>query len=219
MELTETIKPLVEDNDGKKSFYITGPFMQADLLNRNGRIYPKGVMESAVNKYITEKVQNKSAYGELGHPNGPKINEDRISHLITELKWDKNYVYGKAKVFDTPMGSIVKSVIDGGGNLGVSTRGLGSLKMNKENVNVVQDDFFLSTAADIVTDPSSQKAWVSGVMENIEWLYDESNGEYFMKKLDETKKTLKKMSLNEIEEKGLSLFESFIKTIVNKQNK
>ena len=145
--------------------------MQADLKNRNGRVYPMPVMEKEVNRYVKEYVDTKRAFGELGHPEGPQINLDRISHMITELKRDGSNIVGRAKILETPMGNIAKNIIQGGGALGVSSRGMGSLK-EKNGIMEVQDDFTLATAADIVADPSAPGAFVNGIMEGVEWVWD-----------------------------------------------
>jgi len=161
---------LTEEKDGKKKFIIEGVFMQAESKNRNGRIYPKDVMESAVSKYVTEQVSKGRAVGELNHPEGPTINLDKVSHKITDLRWEGNNVVGKAQILNTPMGEIVKGLMEGGVQLGVSSRGMGSL-VTKGGVNVVNKDFQLSTV-DIVQDPSAPEAFVNGIMEGVEWIWD-----------------------------------------------
>ena len=163
---------IVEQENGKKSHKIKGIFMQANIKNRNGRVYPMEVLEKEVNRYNKEFVQKKRAFGELGHPDGPTVNLERVSHIITELKSDGkgNYV-GEAKITDTPYGKIVKSLIDEGAQLGVSSRGMGSLE-NRGGTNYVKSDFYLATAADIVADPSAPQAFVNGVMEGKEWVWD-----------------------------------------------
>ena len=158
---------LVENTKAGKKYFIEGQWASAETKNRNGRIYPKSVMENALQKYQNEYISPKRALGELGHPQNPQVNLDRASHIIESLKMDGNRVVGRAKVMDTPMGLIAKSLIDEGVKLGVSTRGLGSLK-NVDGVNQVQDDFFMS-AIDIVSDPSGENCWVSGIMENLEY--------------------------------------------------
>lgn len=210
-ELVETVSYIEEANEGQKSFFITGPFMQSEVKNKNGRVYPRSVMEQAVSKYIGQKVNNKTSYGELSHPQGPKINEDRISHLIESLSWDGNDVIGKAKILNTPMGNIAKAIMEGGGRLGVSSRGLGSLKQNQKGIMEVQNDFFISTAADLVSDPSAPAAWVNSVMENIEWKLNESTGEWFQEMIHETKNEIKKQKLNE--DRILKLFKDFVESI------
>ena len=156
-------------NDGTKKYGIEGVFMQAEGKNRNGRIYPKAVMENAVAKYVEEQVSQNRAVGELNHPEGPTVNLDKVSHLITDLRWEGNDVVGKASILDTPMGQIVKGLLEGGVNLGVSTRGMGSLEQ-RSNAMYVKDDFQLSTV-DIVQDPSAPGAFVNGIMEGVEWVW------------------------------------------------
>ena len=155
--------------DGTKKFTIEGVFMQSEQKNRNGRIYPKAVMENAVAKYVDEQVSKNRAVGELNHPEGPTVNLDKVSHLITDLRWEGNDVVGKASILDTPMGQIVKGLLEGGVNLGVSTRGMGSLEQ-RSNASYVKDDFQLSTV-DIVQDPSAPGAFVNGIMEGVEWVW------------------------------------------------
>jgi len=155
---------------GGKNHYIEGVFAQAEQKNRNGRVYPRATMEKAVDKYVTEQVKTKRAVGELNHPEGPTVNLDKVSHLITDLNWDGDNVVGKAKILETPMGQIVKGLIDGGVRVGVSTRGMGSLE-NRNGVNYVKDDFVLNTV-DIVQDPSAPAAFVNGIMEGVEWVWN-----------------------------------------------
>jgi len=174
--ITETldsgIEMLTEMKNGKKNHYIEGIFMQSETANRNKRIYPKTVMESAVSKYITEQVAKGRAVGELNHPEGPTINLDKVSHKIESLKWEGKNVVGKAKLLDTPMGSIAKQLIEGGVQLGVSTRGMGSME-SRDGKNYVGEDFTLA-AVDIVQDPSAHDAFVKGLYENVEWIFDSS---------------------------------------------
>ena len=155
--------------DGEKKYVIEGVFAQADQKNRNGRIYPKPIMERAVGKYVDEQVSKKRAVGELNHPEGPTVNLDKVSHLITDLKFEGNNVVGKAQILDTPMGKIVQGLLEGGVQLGVSTRGMGSLE-NRNGVAYVKDDFILSTV-DIVQDPSAPDAFVNGIMEGVDWVW------------------------------------------------
>ena len=155
---------------GGKNHYIEGVFAQAEQKNRNGRVYPRATMEKAVDKYVTEQVKTKRAVGELNHPEGPTVNLDKVSHLITDLNWDGDNVVGKAKILETPMGQIVKGLIDGGVRVGVSTRGMGSLE-SRNGVNYVKDDFVLNTV-DIVQDPSAPAAFVNGIMEGVEWVWN-----------------------------------------------
>jgi len=156
--------------DGSKSYVIEGVFAQAEQKNRNGRIYPKAIMEKAVGKYVTEQVSKKRAVGELNHPEGPTVNLDKVSHLITDLRFENNDVVGKAQILDTPMGQIVKGLLEGGVQLGVSTRGMGSLE-NRGGVMYVRDDFILNTV-DIVQDPSAPGAFVNGIMEGVDWVWN-----------------------------------------------
>lgn len=171
-EFTENdIQCVVEAKEnGEKKYVIEGVFAQADQKNRNGRVYPRAIMESAVNKYVTEQVSKKRAVGELNHPEGPTVNLDKVSHLITDLRLEGNNVVGKAQILDTPMGKIVKGLLEGGVQLGVSTRGMGSLE-NRNGVAYVKDDFMLATV-DIVQDPSAPDAFVNGIMEGVDWVWN-----------------------------------------------
>ena len=166
------IEYITEENDnGKKNYKIKGIFMQADIKNRNGRVYPMEVLQKEVSKYNKNFIKENRAYGELGHPDGPTVNLERVSHMITSLTPDgKNYI-GEAKIMSTPMGEIVKSLMDEGAKLGVSSRGMGSLDQ-KNGANYVRDDFYLATAADIVADPSAPNAFVEGIMEGKEWVWN-----------------------------------------------
>lgn len=193
------------DDGLSKNYYIEGIFMQADVKNRNGRIYPVKVLGEEVERYSKEYVKDHRAYGELGHPSGPTINLDRVSHIITDLRLEGNNVYGKAKIVGTPNGEIVKRLMDEGAKLGVSSRGMGSLQQ-RDGVNVVQSDFKLSTAADIVADPSAPNAFVQGIMEGVEWLYDEKRGWI----AQEIKEEIVKMSLKELEEQKLAFFKRYL---------
>lgn len=207
-EVSEVQYLVEEDKTGKKSHYISGIFMQAERQNRNGRVYPFNVLSREVDRYNKEYVTKNRAYGELGHPDNPSINLDRVSHMITKLYPDGNNFMGKAKIVDTPMGNIVKGLLDSGANLGVSTRGVGSLKP-QNGFQLVQDDFKLATAADIVADPSAPDAFVCGIMEGVEWFYD--NGNWKMAEAaEQTKKVIKKLSQREIDEVALKLFENYI---------
>ena len=168
---TNDVQCIVEKKeDGEKNFVIEGVFAQAEQKNRNGRIYPKAVMEKAVGKYVKEQVSQKRAVGELNHPEGPTVNLDKVSHLITDLKFEGNDVVGKAQILDTPMGKIVKGLLEGGVQLGVSTRGMGSLEQ-RNGTMYVRDDFMLNTV-DIVQDPSAPAAFVNGIMEGVEWVWN-----------------------------------------------
>jgi hypothetical protein len=159
-----------KESGGGKNYFIEGVFMQAETKNRNGRVYPRPIMEKAVDKYVKEQVMTKRAVGELNHPDGPTVNLDKVSHLIEALNWNGDNVVGKARILDTPNGMIVKGLLDGGVRLGVSTRGMGSLE-NRNGVMVVKDDFILNTV-DIVQDPSAPTAFVNGIMEGVEWVWN-----------------------------------------------
>ncbi len=171
-EEIESVEFLVEQKNGKKSMYIEGVFLQGDIQNRNGRMYPIATLRKEVARYNENHIQTGRALGELGHPDGPTVNLDRVSHKITSLKESGSNFIGKAKILNTPMGKIASSLIEEGVKLGVSSRGIGSLKPTREGVNVVSDDFMLSTAADIVADPSAPDAFVEGIMEGKEWIWD-----------------------------------------------
>ena len=171
-ESLEETKFIVEENDkGEKNYKIKGVFMQAEIKNRNGRVYPMNVLESEIKKYETKFIKENRAYGELGHPEGPTVNLDRVSHMVTSLKKEGNDFIGEAKIMNTPMGKIVKNIMDECGKLGVSSRGMGSLEQ-KNGANYVKNDFMLASAADIVADPSAPNAFVQGIMEGKEWVWD-----------------------------------------------
>ena len=171
-EEIETVEFLVESKNGKKAMYIEGVFLQGDIQNRNGRMYPMATLRKEVARYNENHIQSGRALGELGHPEGPTVNLDRVSHKIVSLKESGQNFVGKAKILGTPMGKIASSLIEEGVKLGVSSRGIGSLKPTKEGINVVSDDFMLSTAADIVADPSAPDAFVEGIMEGKDWVWD-----------------------------------------------
>ena len=208
-EFNESISYLTEESkDPKKpNVFIEGVFLQSDLKNKNGRVYPREIMQREVQRYVNENVNTKRAYGELGHPDGPTVNLDRVSHMITELREDGNNWIGKAKIMDTPMGRIVKELISEGAQLGVSSRGLGSLK-ERNGINEVQDDFMLATAADIVADPSAPDAFVSGIMEGKEW--DFVNGKWTEQDIEEAKSTISRANIADLEEEKLQVFSNFI---------
>jgi len=206
-EVTEDIQYISEEKNGKRNLYIEGVFLQSNITNRNNRSYPKEIMRKEVDRYRTEQIDKKRAMGELGHPEGPTLNLDRVSHMITSLKEDGDNWIGKAKILDTPMGNIVKNLMDEGAQLGVSSRGLGSLK-EKNGINEVQDDFVLSTAADIVADPSAPDAFVRGIMENKEWMM--INGVWTEREMDIAQSVIKKSSSRELEEQKLAVFSSFL---------
>ena len=205
-EITENVEYIQEANG--KDLYIEGVFLQADVKNRNGRMYPSKVMEKEVKRYTKEYIDKKRAFGELGHPEGPTVNLDRVSHMITELTQDGSNWRGKAIVTDTPHGNIVKSLIKEGAQLGVSSRGMGSLKANKKGYQEVQDDFYLATAADIVADPSAPDAFVNGVMEGKEWIWD--NGAIKEKEIAKYNKIIKKTPKNRLTSIEATIFEDFM---------
>ena len=208
-EMNEDIKITEELNEAtsEKSYFIEGIFMQAEQKNRNGRVYPKEVLMNEVDRYNKEYVAKNRALGELNHPQGPTVNLDRVSHMIKELRQQGDDVYGKAKIMDTPMGDIAKNLIKEGAKLGVPSRGMGSLKQNKNGVNEVQKDFMLA-AVDIVADPSAPNAFVNGIMEGAEWVWD--GGVLREKQISEYHKEISKANKAELEEKCLSVFTDFI---------
>ena len=206
-EQIENVQILTEEKDGKKLLYIEGVFLQSELKNRNGRMYPFEVLNREVERYNEEYVQSKRALGELGHPDGPTINLDRVSHRITSLRAEGNNFIGKAQILDTPMGNIAKSLLGEGVQLGVSSRGMGSID-KKEDVNIVRDDFMLTTAADIVADPSAPDAFVNGIMEGKEWVWD--NGILKEAKVDKYQRYIDGASRRELEERTLKVFEDFL---------
>lgn len=203
------IRYLVEQNEktGQKEHFIEGIFMQAEKKNRNGRVYPHHILSKEVSRYNRDYVEKNRAFGELGHPDSPTINLDRVSHMITKLYPDGNNFIGKAKILDTPNGKIVKSLLDGGASLGVSTRGVGSLKP-ANGFQLVQDDFHLATAADIVADPSAPEAFVRGIMEDAEWVLTAKG--WMPVHHERAKKLIKEASRNEIEDVALKVFHNFI---------
>jgi hypothetical protein len=208
----DTLKCLIEKKeDGEKKYVIEGIFMQAESKNRNGRVYPKSIMERAVTKYVTEQVSRKRAVGELNHPEGPTVNLDKVSHLITALQWEGNDVVGKAQILDTPMGRIVKGLLEGGVQLGVSTRGMGSLE-NRNGVMYVKDDFILNTV-DIVQDPSAPSAFVNGIMEGVDWVWNNGAIEsQVIEKMETEIKTAPKKHLYETQVREYKNFLSLLKS-------
>jgi len=209
-EMNQDVKFLTEKKeDGTKSVYIEGIFMQAEKPNRNGRIYGKGIMEREVQKY-QELINEKRSLGELGHPPNPSINLNQVSHMITGLKFEGNDIYGKAKILDTPMGKIAKNFIEEGVRLGVSSRGLGSVKLNKEGVNEVQDDFHLANV-DIVADPSAPDAFVQGIMESADWILE--NGVWKAIQVEQAQSTIRKASKADLNKVKLQVYEQFLRTI------
>jgi hypothetical protein len=212
-EINESIKYVIEEGKtpGEKNYFIEGVFLQAELKNRNGRVYPIGVMQKEVDRYTENYINKNRAYGELGHPSTPSINLDRVSHMIKSLTREGSNYIGKAKLLDTPFGKIAKSLIDEGANLGVSSRGLGTLKTLRDGTALVQDDFMLSSAADIVADPSGPDCFVNGIMENATWIYDVSSNSFRL--AEEIKKEVKKLSNRELAVKQAKLFEKFLNNI------
>lgn len=211
-EVVEQTNLIVEEKLGKgKEYFIEGIFLQSELKNRNGRVYPEAVMDREVQRYMENYVAKNRAYGELGHPDTPSINLDRVSHLITDLRKEGTNYVGKAKILDTPMGKIAKGLLDGGAQLGVSSRALGSLKMNKEGIQVVQDDFMLSTAADIVADPSAPDAFVRGIMESVDWVF--VDGRFEQRQIEQTKKFIQNTPSKRLTEASLYAFQEFLKNI------
>jgi hypothetical protein len=209
-ENIEEVKVITEEKNGVKTLFIQGPFLVAETKNRNGRMYRTETLAKEVGRYNEEYVQKNRAFGELGHPDSPSINLDRVSHLITSLKQEGNQWIGKAKILETPMGKIAKSLMEGGATLGVSSRGMGSLK-NEGGVNVVQDDYYLATAADIVADPSGPGCFVNGLMEGKEFVWD--NGLIKEMDVNEYYIQIKQAKAKQIEEISLKIFENFLKKI------
>jgi hypothetical protein len=209
-EINEDIKYIKENTgNGDKAYFIEGVFMQASVKNRNGRVYPQGILIKECKRYITEYVDKGRALGELNHPTGPTVNLDRVSHIVKELHEDGNTIYGKAKIMDTPMGRIVKNLIEEGAQLGVSTRGMGSLK-TKNGYQEVQEDFMLA-AVDIVADPSAPNAFVNGIMEGKEWILE--NGSWSEKEFNNAKKIIKSSSKRDLNENIVKLFNDYFRSI------
>ena len=209
-ELTEVKFLTEETKSGKKNYFIEGIFLQSELANKNGRMYPFKTLQREVAKYDENFIRAGRALGELGHPEGPSINLDRVSHKIERLSEDGNNFIGRAKILDTPNGKIAKSLLDEGVRLGVSSRGMGSLK-KESNCNVVQDDFMLATAADIVADPSAPDAFVDGIMEGKEWVWD--NGILKESAVAEIKKEIDSATLRNLQERKISAFSKFLKSL------
>lgn len=214
-EVTEEIKVIKEGaGEAKNTYYIQGVFMQSEIKNRNGRMYPRDLLEKEIQRYAQDYVEKKRAFGELGHPDGPTINLDRVSHLITELKMDGNDFIGKAKILSTPNGNIVKALIDEGARLGVSSRGMGSIRTEGHDIQIVQDDFYLATAADIVADPSAPDAFVNGIMEGKEWVWQ--NGILREQDVAQIHKTIQKAPKKELNRISIKAFQAFLKKLENK---
>ncbi len=236
-EEIETAKVLVEEKEGKKHMYIEGTFLQGNLKNRNGRFYPTEVLEKEVNRYCESFVSKGRALGELGHPDGPTVNLDRVSHKIVDLHKEGNNFVGKAKLLDTPMGVIAKNLLDEGVQLGVSSRGMGSLRDTNEGYKVVGEDFMLATAADIVADPSAPDAFVNGIMEGVDWVWEagllkatktsmveevETSAPVAVAEpekvveqaIEETQETINKfVSQSQLDEKKLEIFQNFLSNL------
>ena len=211
-EEIESVEFLVENRNGKKSMYIEGVFLQGNIKNRNGRMYPMETLRKEVGRYSENHIQSGRALGELGHPDGPTVNLDRVSHKIVSLKENGQNFIGKAKILNTPMGKIASSLIEEGVKLGVSSRGIGSLKPTKEGFNVVGDDFMLATAADIVSDPSAPDAFVEGIMEGKEWIWE---GTTLREQLaNDTKNKIESLVTQKaLEEHKINLFNEFIRSL------
>jgi hypothetical protein len=210
-EVTEDVQYITEakDESGKKNYFIEGIFLQGDIKNRNGRMYPAEILDKEIKRYNEQYVNKNRAYGELGHPQGPTINLERVSHMITKLERDGSNFIGKAKIMtETPYGQIVKSLMDEGASLGVSSRGMGSIKTNRDGVAEVQRDFYLATAADIVADPSAPDAFVSGIMEGKEWVWE--NGIIREATVADYHKEIKTASRADLEETKLRVFADFL---------
>ena len=214
-ELMEDVEMLVEKDEStdQKNYYIKGVFLQAEQKNRNGRVYPLTTMQKEVDRYSKQYIDTNRAFGELGHPEGPTINLERTSHLIQSLKEDGNNYVGKAKILSTPMGEIVKNLLADGARLGVSSRGMGSLKASKREggTQMVQSDFQLATAADIVADPSAPDAFVNGVMEGVEWIWD--NGVIKAQKIEEFKHSIRRAKTHKLQEVKLRAFSNFLENL------
>ena len=209
--LDHNIEFVTEEKDGGgKDFYIEGVFMQSNKKNRNGRVYPTSILEREVERYTKEYVEQNRAFGELGHPSGPTINLERVSHMIKELKKEGDNFMGKAKIMDSPYGTIVKNLINEGAKLGVSSRGMGTLK-EKNGANEVQNDFYLATAADIVADPSAPDAFVEGIMEGVEWIFE--GGRWVESFVEQAQHEIKNVSKSDLEAAKLRIFEDFLKKL------
>ena len=206
-EQIEDVQVITEGTGADKKLYIEGVFLQSELKNRNGRVYPFSVLEREVGRYNEEYVKTKRALGELGHPDGPTVNLDRVSHRITELRAEGNNFMGKAQILDTPMGKIAKSLLGEGVQLGVSSRGMGSID-KREDTSYVMDDFMLATAADIVADPSAPDSFVNGIMEGKEWVWD--NGILKESKVAKYQRYVSESTRQNLEERTLQVFQNFL---------
>ena len=211
--ITETtqdnVRLITEEKKGEKQYFIEGIFMQSDVKNRNGRVYPQDILSNEVNRFNTEFVQKNRAMGELGHPEGPTVNLERVSHLIKDLRVEGKNIYGKAKILDTPMGKIAKNLLGEGCMFGVSSRGMGSLQ-EKNGINYVQEDFMLATV-DIVADPSAPNAFVNGIMEGKQWVWE--NGIIKEQHMEKYKNIIKKSKKNELEENAIRIFKDFLSNL------
>lgn len=217
--ITENIldsKYIVEEIGGKKNYFIEGTYLMGETVNGNGRLYPVGILDREVAKYTKEKIDKHCAYGELGHPDSPTINLDRVSHMVKEFRKEGNNYWGRSKLVDTPMGNIAKSLIDEGATLGVSSRGLGSMTKHKNGYNVIGDDFRLAVAADIVASPSAPEAFVQGVFEGAEWVFNPTLGTWMEQRIETVQDFVKKNVLTEA--KKLELFRYFLDGIVRKDS-
>lgn len=214
-EQVNEVRFLVEEDKktGQKNHFIEGVFMVAETKNRNGRVYPRHILERECGRYTNEYIKTNRALGELGHPETPTINLDRVSHMITSLRPDGNNFIGKAKILDTPNGKIVKSLLDSGVSLGVSTRGVGSLKPHN-GYQLVESDFKLATV-DVVSDPSGPGCWVQGIMENYDWYIDNATGEWQKRYIEHSRNVLREASRHDIEEVALKIFENYISKLRN----
>jgi len=198
---------LIEEKNGKKEYKIKGVFLQSNIKNRNGRVYPREILVREVNRYTKEFINKNRAFGELGHPDGPTVNLERVCHMVKSLTPEGDNFIGEAKIMDTPYGKIVKGLIDEGAQLGVSSRGMGSI-VNRNGINFVKDDFYLATAADIVADPSAPDAFVEGIMESREWVWD--NGVLKQVDIESWKRQIQEARRTVLEEKKLEVFKSFL---------
>jgi len=211
-EVLDDVRYITEQTEDKgKKYFIEGTFLMAEIANRNKRMYSRDVLAREVDRYKKDYIDQNRAFGELGHPDSPTIHLDRVSHMITSLDADKNNFYGRARILDTPFGNIVKNIIDAGGKLGVSSRGMGSLKPGPNGVNLVQDDFTLATAADIVADPSAPDAFVRGLRENKDWMFIE--GKFVEQDIDDAKQKINKATRKQIESVAVSIFENFLRKL------
>lgn len=208
----QQLEYITEAKDGQKNMFIEGIFMQSEAKNRNGRLYPKAIMERAVDKYVKEQVEKGRAVGELNHPDGPTVNLDKVSHLITKLEWNGNNVMGKAKILNTPMGQIAKGLMEGGVQLGVSSRGMGSITRGKDGTAMVGEDFMLNTV-DIVQDPSAHEAFVNGILEGAEWIYNEKLGIWTQETVENTSKYVKENYKKMDADTSMRLFKNFLNSI------